>query len=132
MKYTKKLNYGATLCVEKEHWYICLEMQGPDTRYKRKPFYITEDNLEEYCSHLIHNFEKYEQLKKDGNMTLTKGEGNHWIRFGLGEGVCLYGKEYPIKRREKLEQWMKEIISCVQEARIILKEDKLEKMIKTK
>lgn len=115
MNYIKKLSYGAMFYIEKEKWYIKMETQGPDTRYKRKPFYITEDNLEEYCSHLNHNFERYEQLKKAGKTTLTQGEGNHWIRFGLGEGVCLCGKDYPVKTREKLEQWIEEITSCIQE-----------------
>lgn len=115
MNDTKKLSYGAILYVDQEKWYIKMDTQGPDTRYKRKPFYITENNLEEYCTHLIRNFETYERLKKEGKTTLTQGEGNHWIRFGLGEGVCLCGKDYPVKTREKLERWIEEITSCVQE-----------------
>lgn len=115
MQYTKKMSYGATLYVEQEKWHIKMETQGPDTRYRKKPFYLTEDNMEEYFSQLIQNFETYEQLKKVGKTTLTKGKGNHWIRFGLGEGVCLYEKEYPIKKREVLEQWIEEIINSVQE-----------------
>ena len=121
--YEEKLKCKGTLVVLENRWYISFEEQGPDDRYKKRPFQITDQEMEHFCEQLERNFQKYEQLKKEGNNKVIKAEGGQWIRFGIREGVCLFEQSYPIKKREKLEDIIQQLNEAATKARQKIKEN---------
>lgn len=107
--YEKKLACGGTLVVLKHRWYVAFEEQGPDSRYKKKPFQIADKEIKNFCNQLKRNFDLYEEKKAQGDFTMIRGEGGQWIRFGVREGVCIFDQSYPIKRREMLSSILEEL-----------------------
>ena len=114
--YKEALTCSGTLVVLENRWYFSFEEQGPDSRYKKRAVQISDHEYENFCETLKRNFERYEQLKKEGATSLVKGEGGQWIRFGIREGVCLFGQSYPIKKREKLEAVLEELEQAAKKA----------------
>ena len=110
--YKEELHCKATLVVLESRWYLSFEEQGPDKRYKK---------WKEYCQALLNNFERYECLKAQGNQRMVQGEKNQWIRFGFKEGVCLFDQNYPVKKKEKLQEIIEEIEKSAKKAEHIIK-----------
>lgn len=116
IQYKEQLSCKATLVVLETRWYLSFEQQGPDTRYKKRPFQVSNMEWRNYCQALCNNFVLYEQKKAEGNEQMIQGEYGQWIRFGFQEGVCLFEKNLPVKKREKLESIVKEIEKAAQKA----------------
>lgn len=119
--YKEELHCKATLVVLESRWYLSFEEQGPDKRYKKRAFQVQGGEWKEYCQALLNNFERYECLKAQGNQRMVQGEKNQWIRFGFKEGVCLFDQNYPVKKKEKLQEIIEEIEKSAKKAEDIIK-----------
>lgn len=120
--YEQSLKCKGTLVVLENRWYLSFEEQGPDKRYKKRPFQVVDKEIDEFCERLQKNFDYYEEQKQKGCSSLIQGEGGQWIRFGIREGVCLFAQSYPIKTRKKLEETLVELQAAKEKAICILRE----------
>lgn len=120
--YEQPLRCKGKLVVLENRWYLSFEEQGPDKRYKKRPFQVLDKGMESFCKCLQENFIYYEEQKQKGCSSLIQGQGGQWIRFGIREGVCLFHQSYPIKTKEKLEKTLSELLEAKEKAIQILKE----------
>ena len=127
--YEEPLTCKGKLVVLENRWYFSFEEQGPDNRYKKRPFQVLDKEFNEFCERLKKNFIYYEEQKQKGCSSIIKGEGGKWIRFGIREGVCLFYQSYPIKSRKKLEETLLELQRAKEKAEQLLNKEKKETLL---
>lgn len=118
-EYSENLFNGGVLKVTAFHWSIYYYFPGPDSRYNGTSLTIYDNQIDDYISAWINNFNKYVELKAiipDGGNSEYPGEMGMSIRFGFNEGVCIKSYHFPIKTKEKLDLIINEYLEVKQRA----------------